>query len=543
MRLMNGIRGIRRRLSSELGIALPAVMGMMLVMATLTAAVVTTTQSDTPNARRDQDRKAAYGAAEAGLNAYLFRLSRDSEVWTQCTSISGTPFVNQPWDGTGADPRTWRALPSSAAQYTVELLPKAGQSACSTGDPAGTMIANGQLRLRATGRMRGTKRSIIAKLRRRSFLDFMYFTDIETLDPAWYTRYVNGAPTTPDITGWATANCGYYRDGRGNQTYNGVYYDALNRPQNVRQDCVEIQFAGSDVLNGPMHTNDEILVCGRPRFGRTPDDALEVSASPRSGGFNGWRASCSGASPDFRGSWSPSSPILTMPPANDQLRDQTDSAYIYTGRTEIVMNSSNMSVKTGGAATFTTVPYPSNGLIYVQNGACGQSYRPYDPYNSPAGCADVYVKGTYPVSLTIASQKDIIINGDVTKGADTLLGLIANDFVRIYHPIRNVSGNDCDNAAGAIGSVQVDAAIMALNHSFMVDHYYCGGPQGTLQVNGTIIQKYRGPVGQGGSTIQDGYIKAYAYDDRLRVRQPPQFLDPVQSSWRLLSSNEMVPAR
>jgi hypothetical protein len=512
---------------------------MMLVMAILTAAVITTTQADTPNARRDQDRKAAYSAAEAGINAYLFRLQRDSEVWTKCTALGGPQFVNQPWNGSGADPRTWRNLPGSASQYTVELLPKSGQSTCSTSDPSGTMISNGQLRLRATGRSRNVKRSIVAKLRRRSFLDFMYFTDVESLDPAWYTRYANGAPTDPDITQWAQQNCGYYRDGRGNQTYTGSYFDANNVRRTLTQDCVEIHFAPNDKLDGPVHTNDEFLICGRPKLGRGPDDAIEVTAPPP-----GWRGSCSSNNPDFRGTYSASAPLMTMPPQNDELRNQTDSDYLFTGRTYIQLNPSSITV-TDAAGASRTMGYPPNGLLYVQNGVCGQSYLPYDPYNSPPGCADVYVKGTYGESLTIASQKDIIINGDVLMTNDAILGLIANDFVRLYHPVRNVNpnGNDCDNSNGTLNNVQIDAAIMALNHSFMVDNYFCGGPIGTLEVNGTIIQKYRGPVGQGNSTIVNGYVKDYNYDDRLRTRQPPLFLDPVQSAWRLLSTNEFVPAR
>jgi hypothetical protein len=235
---------------------------------------------------------------------------------------------------------------------------------------------------------------------------------------------------------------------------------------------------------------------------------------------------------------------MTMPPQNDELRNQTDSDYLFTGRTYIQLNPSSITV-TDAAGASRTMGYPPNGLLYVQNGVCGQSYLPYDPYNSPPGCADVYVKGTYGESLTIASQKDIIINGDVLMTNDAILGLIANDFVRLYHPVRNVNpnGNDCDNSNGTLNNVQIDAAIMALNHSFMVDNYFCGGPIGTLEVNGTIIQKYRGPVGQGNSTIVNGYVKDYNYDDRLRTRQPPLFLDPVQSAWRLLSTNEFVPAR
>ena len=57
---------------------------------------------------------------------------------------------------------------------------------------------------------------------------------------------------------------------------------------------------------------------------------------------------------------------------------------------------------------------------------------------------------------------------------------------------------------------------------------------GTLTVTGAIAQKFRGPVGTSGGT---GYIKDYAYDDRLRYREPPHFIDPVQAAWRMSRLN------
>ena len=182
----------------------------------------------------------------------------------------------------------------------------------------------------------------------------------------------------------------------------------------------------------------------------------------------------------------------------------------------------------------------------MQNGTCGQTLKTYDPYNSPIGCADVYVKGSYGASLTIASEKDIIINGNVTNSGDTLLALIADQFIRIYHPINNldVNDDDCDNATGSLNNPTIVASLFALNHSFMVDNYFCGNALGTLTVTGSIVQKYRGPVGTGGSSgASTGYIKAYAYDDRFHFREPPAVVDPIQSSWKVLSQTEQVPAR
>jgi hypothetical protein len=183
-------------------------------------------------------------------------------------------------------------------------------------------------------------------------------------------------------------------------------------------------------------------------------------------------------------------------------------------------------------------------VIYVQNGAsCGATYSSPQTYTEPSGCGNVYVQGTYTKSLTIGSERDIIVNGDIKRSGNVLAGLIANYFVRVYHPVSNCADTASGPFGPSISSVQIDAAILSLQHSFIVDNYGCGSPRGTLTVNGAIAQQFRGPVGTGGSTISTGYIKNYNYDDRFRVANPPYFLDPVQSSWRKIRFTEQSPAR
>ena len=43
--------------------------------------------------------------------------------------------------------------------------------------------------------------------------------------------------------------------------------------------------------------------------------------------------------------------------------------------------------------------------------------------------------------------------------------------------------------------MRIEAAMLAINHSFIVDNYNCGAKLGTLTVKGAIAQKYRGAVG------------------------------------------------
>ena len=113
-----------------------------------------------------------------------------------------------------------------------------------------------------------------------------------------------------------------------------------------------------------------------------------------------------------------------------------------------------------------------------------------------------------------------------------MLGLIANNFIRVYHPLYENPETkvlECKNAtSGTLNDVEIHAAILAINHSFIVDNYDCGSQLGTLHVLGAISQKYRGAVGTSGNT---GYIKDYVYDDRLHTITPPSFIEPVQSDW------------
>ncbi len=99
------------------------------------------------------------------------------------------------------------------------------------------------------------------------------------------------------------------------------------------------------------------------------------------------------------------------------------------------------------------------------------------------------------------------------------LGLVASDFVRVMH-----SPNQASSA------VTVDAAILTLQHSFMVDNYGSGStnPQPYLTVHGALAQRYRGAVGTVGAT---GYLKDYNYDDRLHVLLPPYLFSLSTAGW------------
>ena len=522
------LRSILAKLTSrakqESGMAIVVTIGMMTVSLLVTLSAFGTVWSDLPLVRGDSDRKQAYSAAEAGVSYYSYHLDQDNSYWLKCTNVpppsgSEPSPVNQAWSGSGNDPRNWRTITGSNAQYTIELLPAPGKSSCVQNDES-TMIdpTNNTFRIRATGRIGGTKRSIVSTYKRKGFLDYLYFTDLETLDPYAYDD--------EDDQEDAAEDC--------------IMYHWQGRDDD---DCTEIRFITGDEVAGPFHTNDSILVCGDPTFGRTSVDKVEVSGT--NPGY--WDTGSCDADPNFVGTYTYGAQTLPLPTTNSTLSTIALPAYRYTGNTTIVLNGASMTVTNANLTPTTTqtVAIPSNGVIYVSNGSCGTTYKRKQQYNDPTGCANVNVSGTFSKDLTIGSQNDIIIRGDLIATSNALLGLIPNNFARVYHPVSGWSDgdSDCNNSTGTMTNVRIDAAILALNHSFIVDNWYCGADLGTLTVNGAIAQKFRGPVGTGGAGSGSGYIKDYNYVDDLQFRDPPAFLSPTQSSWTIRRFAEQSPAR
>jgi type II secretory pathway pseudopilin PulG len=515
------VRDIARSLrDSEDGFTMVLAIVTMLVSSILVAAALSTASGDFQLINNDLNQKKAYYAAQAGISDYAFHLNQDVNYWTYCTSVPTPTAVNQ----VGSTANRRNVPGSSDESYAIELLPATGHSACSTSDPIGTMIessgsASGTFRIRSTGYSHGVQRTIVATFRRRSFVDFIYYTIYETLDPSAYA-------SASDRTAAASACDIYWRDGR-------------QPPSGTRKYCAQIFFASGDTINGPLHTEDQLAICGSPTFGRSSQDAVEVVAPPP-GYSNQGNSGCAN-NPVFKGTYTAGADSIQPPPTNVLLKALADPQYQWTGQTHITLSSSGLTVINGGKTT--TLPYPSNGVVYVSSSSCSTVYTPFNvtystslgfPTYGGSGCGTITVDGTYNTSLTLASDNDIVIDGSINHSGNALLGLIAQNYVRVYHPCSGTGGS---NLSGYLSNPQIDAAILAVSDSFIVDNYDCGsqGQLGNLSVFGAIAQVYRGPVGTVGST---GYLKNYVYDDRLREQEPPHFLNPIQAAWRIQRETE-----
>lgn len=511
----------RARLGEEGGYTMIAVIGAISLVSMLAAATLAATNGDVNLVQRDVDYRRANAAAEAGLANYSFHLNSDNSYWARCTTVPEPSAVNQQ----GESPLKKRNVPGATdASYAIELLPSStyAEAKCNPAKPLESMLEQGgtntgSFRVRSTGFAGGAKVSMVATYKRASFLDYIYFTQYETSDPITYgnVSWLNNA----------YAQCAKFRrEGRESQAI----------PGSGGEYCNKIVFVSGDHIEGPLHTNDDLAICGTPEFGRTAADVIEVGAS-EPGWMAGGCSSPSGASPTFTGPLVTTAPVLKPPTTNGKLEKIAGATYTYSCQTKIKLEGTTMKVtkNNGSNSTSTsTVAFPSSGVVYVKAGSClgdqwktcgANEYSPFSAsYPSGSDCGTVYVKGHYSGELTIAAQGDIVIEEGLTRdsGSQGLLGLIANNFIRVEH---ECSGFELPN-------LTIEAAILAIEHSFIVDHYNCGSALGTLTVKGAISQKYRGPVGTTGGT---GYLKSYKYDDRLRYMEPPNFLNPVEPSWHI----------
>jgi type II secretory pathway pseudopilin PulG len=521
-----------RRLNDESGFTMLTTMMAVTLVLAVSAVAVAAVSGDIHSNRNDLDHRRAYEAAKAGINDYVYHLHKDSNYWARCTNVEEPNAVNL--QGSTAKRR---AVPgNTGGAYAIELLPSSTQNEytqCSTANAGPSMLESsgllkGTFRIRSTGFSGTSKVAIVATFKPATFLDYVYFTQRETSDPVTY-----GFANPSAALEGAYSQCSKtIAEGRYAQTI-----------PTTSQYCTTISFVEGDSINGPMHTNDAFVICGSPTLGRNVFDSVEVSGPPK-----GWfstreikssGSSCTGSNNNFKGAFTASAPVITPPPTNSALSKIAGKSFV--GQVRICLSGNEMTVGAGKTCT-ENVQYsgliPSNGVVYVSNGSCSNAYSPFTAtYPATSGCGNAYIHGEYSGQLTLATENDIIVDGNLIHSGEGVLGLVANNFVRIYHPFStdetsaetgSGSCNSGKNGSGSITNLRIDAAILAINHSFIVDHYDCGSGLGTLTVNGAIAQKFRGAVG---TTAGNGYLKNYTYDDRLRYIEPPNFIEPQQTDW------------
>lgn len=297
-----------------------------------------------------------------------------------------------------------------------------------------------------------------------------------------------------------------------------------------------------DTVNGPLHTNGNLNIQGSPTFNGL---VTYVGNINKGTGYN----------PAYNGGGPNKVTPLVFPEVNQNTKSWAIlDGYYYTGRTSILLKSDgNLVIKNKDSAAVTR-SIPTNGVIYVDGGDDGTKWG--------LNNGNAFVSGTLNGKLTIVASNDIYITGKdptnytytsatATQGivyentnfsggniTDDMLGLIANDYIRVLHYgwFGNISSSSV-----ALNNITIQGSLFAKNYSFEFEDYDSGSSLGYITLTGSITQQYRGAVGIfSGSSKVNGYSKNYTHDSRLMYDYPPHFAEPANAGWEVLDWKEIA---
>ncbi len=270
-----------------------------------------------------------------------------------------------------------------------------------------------------------------------------------------------------------------------------------------------IWFNTGDLIEGPIHSNDQISIVGSPVFmGKVTSTANSFNqGSP----FN----------PDFQDGYQLGVPPVIFPTQQDLMDNYWA---MNTDPPDLIIDArfgkdASIEFNSDGTLTYNVWHWSGGNKIYdIQNAVVNVA----DLNGLVYVKGDVRIKGTLNGVVTVVSTSNMIVTNDIVyqcsdangiplPGCDDILGLISlkNIIIRDNAPNRD--------------DVIINASILTLDDSFTVQNYNSGSPRGDLTIWGSLSQKERGPVGTFSWWGTTGYEKDYHYDTRFISTPPPYF--------------------
>ncbi len=267
--------------------------------------------------------------------------------------------------------------------------------------------------------------------------------------------------------------------------------------------------------------------------------------------------------------------------ASGALLDVPDAMVVYVGPAPAsVPRVQCNSGEIGGPGSRTLPIGTYNRSVHTASGGSNYDYdETMTETNKRCQEGNLYVEGVLNGRVSLAAAQSIIVTGDLVlaggRNGDDVLGLVATNSVEVFHPrkitytwvqrypncatsgygwtprtwqwcqsgsVSEVSGWPTRYADPTTGStnpssgLQIAGSIQTLQHSFFVQKYDVGGHKGTLNVFGSIAQRWRGAVG---TSAGHGYDKLYQYDRRLIYGPPPYFPRWADAQYTLRYSGEI----
>jgi hypothetical protein len=535
-------------------------LALIAVLAGVPVVVIGTAAGQLSSTNENLYWNAAYEAAQAGLNDYLQNLDANETFAQWSNGYSYAYYCTSPYPaGTQYDAAFCGWVPLSSTSNPLECYE---YSLPSTAGGVLTVTVSGEA---VTGssctgwpKAQGVLRTFTFELApEKSFLDNIYWTNYESEDPLF-----------PGCSG----------DGNADQApNNGNWY------QGSSTTC-PIWFFGNggsldDTVDGPLFSNDSLMVEGTPTFNGPVYSAAGSSRSLSGGGqatseplvvaSSGDHTGCGGDTGNPHPNWNDGCPQNTgQQYAPSTAADQSPARNVGCYITGLVSGNTaptwvDMTLSESGSPATTT-------LTWTSDGSAPHPAQVDNTANNPNTC-------TSPISVGNLKSALIYVNGNVTvKGAAAgFLTIVAGDDNtegpgnnpksgaqsgyagymtingNITYPAGDITGsgvNETDTSDGlgliaqyfigiqnTLVNPTIDAAMLAVDGSVFVQNWdsstaETGEP---LTVVGAIAQDFRGPVAtsSNGTTLASGYIKAYYYDNALKVQWPPYYLSSSSATW------------
>ncbi|WP_271175732.1 hypothetical protein [Leifsonia poae] len=553
------------------------IFGTVLVMLVATAAAFSS--SGAINSRTQDDWNAAMSAAYAGVEDYKSRLANDT-TYVQyrnpassfsSTSTGGLPPTTNP--AFGAD-GSWANVPSGSpgVQSRSFFRYEVDNSQYS---------ATGVIKLRSTGMVGKEVRSLVVNVRQQGFIDFLYFTDFEVQDPTQSDLDCNSSTGKPNYA-W---------------TYSTNTHDS---------DCTEIQFGPNDVINGPLHSNDTLLICGSTFNGAVTTSNTKSPYYKKVSGCSNPTWSATYGPPTVDSTWG-------MPQTNLQMKSETrtdlDSVKrpgcLYTGPTVITFTGdgkmnvkSPFSIKTQvkgdppsdgiaapmcgtpgnvanglGSKTGATIDVIPQNLIYVQDvpssgdpnaTAVGTWPANFTCLNTSSKTGFQIDTTRFPMSTeTVPSATpshygcragDVYVQGTLHGQ----LTIAAQNYVYITGDLlyqdktKDMLGLVGNNAVWVWNPMNGGTPLLAKDRTIYaailsVGHTFMVQNYDLGPTSGRGSLNIYGAIAQEfrgtvGKSSGQGYTKNYNYDSRFKYTAPPKFLSPVSTTYGISTLVEVPKA-
>ena len=518
-------------LENNRGVTIPVVLLALVLISLIGIVSISIATTGTKLNNRDEISKKALEYAEAGYNDYLWHLNDDVNFY----SIEIDEL----------DEETRKLVNGEPIEF------KDGYYKVKVNKPSDT---DRYVTIQSTGWTKtdpDTKRTILAKIRKKQFVHHVYVSNIEGSydNPIWWTS--------------------------------------------------------GEQCHGSYHTNGILAIEGSPEFfDKVYYTEKLIKGTERGMSYKPVYHVCESYEPE-------KVEKLEFPKTNSKLKEwaKRDGTVFY-GRTCIYLNGDKISIKDNKGEE-KTISIPKNKVIYVDGDKTGDRNKfgldvgnvfvsgelkgqltiaaannIYITYDDPTNWDEpIFIEGekcptkggiTYygtdfkPDTMSYYDeQKEIWTrkaepnsNGD---GKD-MLGLIANNDVMILHygwPRSATIGKESwdykwkwgwDGLSYRTGwhrvkydvapkNVTIHGAIFAVNGGFGLESYDDGYVKEDLIVWGNITQNERKPVG----TFQNGwqgkkltgYTKKYAHDPRMFYDYPPHILEPVNVGWEVIEWKEI----